>query len=81
MKLSKDKTSLVYNDFLTISGIPKEVHEYRLGTRSALEWVVDQYRIKTDKRSGIENDPNWVDDERYIVDLVGRVIGGQSPYS
>ncbi|RKU27352.1 DNA helicase [Candidatus Poribacteria bacterium] len=75
MKLSKDKTSLVYNDFLTISGIPKEVYEYRLGTRSALEWVVDQYRIKTDKRSGIVNDPNRADDERYIVDLIGRVIG------
>ena len=75
MKLSKDKTSLVYNDFLTISGIPEEVYDYRLGTRSALEWVVDQYRIKTDKRSGIVNDPNREDDERYIVDLVGRVIG------
>ena len=74
MKLSKDKTSLVYNDFLTISGIPKEVYDYRLGTRSALEWVIDQYRIKTDKRSGIVNDPNRADDERYIVDLVGRVI-------
>ncbi len=75
MKLSKDKTSLVYNDFLTISGIPKEVYDYRLGTRSALEWVVDQYRIKTDKRSGIVNDPNRANNERYIVDLVGRVIG------
>ena len=75
MKLSKDKTALVYNDFLTISGIPKEVYDYRLGTRSALEWIVDQYRIKTDKRSGIVNDPNRADDERYIVDLVGRVIG------
>ena len=75
MKLSKDKTSLFYNDFLTISGIPKEVYDYRLGTRSALEWIVDQYRIKTDKRSGIVNDPNRPDDERYIVNLVGRVIG------
>lgn len=75
MKLSKDKTSLVYNDFLTITGIPMEVYDYRLGTRSALEWVVDQYRIKTDKRSGIVNDPNRADDERYIIDLIGRVIG------
>ena len=74
MKLSKDKTQLKYNDFLTLDGIPAEVYEYRLGTRSALEWVVDQYRVKTDKRSGIVNDPNRVDQPRYIVDLVERVI-------
>ncbi len=75
MKLSKDKTQLVYNDFLTIDGIPAEVYEYRLGTRSALEWVIDQYRVKVDKRSGIVNDPNRADAPRYIVDLIGRVIG------
>ncbi len=74
MKLSKDKTSLVYNDFLTLDGIPPEVFDYRLGTRSALEWVVDQYRVKVDKRSGIVNDPNRADAPRYIVALIARVI-------
>ena len=74
MKLSKDKTSLIYNDFLTLSGIPPKVFDYRLGTRSALEWVVDQYRVKTDKRSGIVNDPNRADDPQYIVELIGKVI-------
>ena len=74
MKLSKDKTQLKYNDFLTLDGIPAEVYNYRLGTRSALEWIVDQYRVKTDKRSGIVNDPNRADEPRYIVDLIGRVI-------
>ena len=74
MKLSKDKTQLQYNDFLTLDGIPAEVYEYRLGTRSALEWVVDQYRVKTDKRSRIVNDPNRADEPRYIVDLIHRVI-------
>ena len=75
MKLSKDKTSLVYNDFLTISNIPKKIYDYRLGTRSALDWVVDQYRVKMDKRSGIVNDPNRVsDDPQYIVKLIGKVI-------
>ena len=74
MKLSKDKTSLVYNDFLTLSGIPPKVHDYRLGTRSALEWVIDQYRVKTDKRSGIVNDPNRADAPQYIVKLIGQVI-------
>ena len=73
MKLSKDKTQLVYNDFLTLDGIPAEVYDYRLGNRSALEWVVDQYRVKTDKRSGIVNDPNREAEPRYIVDLIARV--------
>ena len=74
MKLSKDKTQLVYNDFLTLDGIPAKTFDYRLGNRSALEWVIDQYRIKTDKRSGILNDPNRADDPRYIVKLIGKVI-------
>ena len=74
MQLSKDKTQLKYNDFLTISGIPSAVYDYRLGTRSALEWVIDQYRLKTDNRSGITNDPNRPDDPRYIIHLIGRVI-------
>ena len=74
MKLSKDKTQLVYNDFLTLDGIPAKTFDYRLGNRSALEWVIDQYRVKTDKRSGIVNDPNRADAPRYIVNLIGKVI-------
>ena len=74
MRLSKDKTQLKYNDFLTLEGIPAEAFDYRLGNRSALEWVVDQYRVKTDKRSGIVNDPNRETEPRYIVDLIARVI-------
>ena len=74
MKLSKDKTQLKYNDFLTLDGIPAKVYDYRLGNRSALEWVVDQYRVKVDRRSGIKNDPNREGEPRYIVDLIARVI-------
>ena len=74
MKLSKDKTQLKYNDFLMSDGIPAEVYDYKLGTRSALEWVVDQYRVKVDKRSGIVNDPNRADEPRYIVDLIASII-------
>ena len=48
--------------------------EYRLGNRSALEWIVDQYQVSTDKRSGITNDPNRADDPQYIVRLIGQVI-------
>ena len=74
MKFSKDKTQIKYNDFLTLDGIPAKAFDYRLGNRSALEWVIDQYRVKTHERSGIVNDPNRADDEEYIVRLVGKVI-------
>ena len=74
MRLSKDKQTLVYNGFLALTGIPKEVYAYRLGNRSALEWVIDQYQVSTDKRSGITNDPNRPDDPEYILRLIGQVI-------
>ena len=74
MRLSKDKTSLIYNQFLTLSGIPPETYGYRLGNRSALEWIMDQYQISTDKRSGIHNDPNRDDDVTYILRLIGQVV-------
>lgn len=74
LKLSKERTSLVYNDFLTLRGIPPAVYEYKLGNRSALEWVIDQYQVSTDKRSGIVNDPNNPADPQAIVRLIGQVI-------
>jgi predicted helicase len=74
MKLSKDKTQLVYNDFLTLTGIPPETFEYRLGNRSALDWVIDQYQVTVDRRSEIVNDPNCSDDQQYIVRLIRKVI-------
>jgi predicted helicase len=74
MKLSKDKTELRYNDFLLLRGIPATAFDYRLGNRSALEWVIDQYRVSTDPRSGIVNDPNREDDPHYILRLIGQVI-------
>lgn len=59
---------------MTLEGIPPEVFEYRLGNRSALEWVIDQYQVTTDKRSGIGNDPNREDDPEYIIRLAGCVV-------
>ena len=74
IRVSKDKKSLTVNSSLTLSGIPSEVFEYRLGSRSALEWVIDQYQVTEDNRTGIRSDPNRADDEEYIVRLVGQVI-------
>ena len=73
----KTKKAIVYNTHLTLSDIPAEANEYMLGSRSGLEWLIDRYRVRTDKDSGIVNDPNdWCrehDDPRYIIDLVKRV--------
>lgn len=74
MKLSKDRTTLRYNNFLSLAGIPAATFEYKLGNRSALDWVIDQYRVSTDARSGITNDPNRHDDPEYIVRLIGKII-------
>ncbi len=69
-----DPTNRQASQALTLRGIPPETFDYRLGNRSALDWVIDQYRVTTDKRSGIVNDPNREDDERYILRLIGQVI-------
>lgn len=71
------KKAIVYNRQVTLGDIPAQAHRYQLGSRSALEWLIDRYQVKTDKDSGIVNDPNdWCrehDDPRYIIDLVKRV--------
>ncbi|MDK8347523.1 MAG: hypothetical protein QP780_11830 [Brevibacterium sp. UMB1308B] len=72
-----DKSQIVVNDNITLTGIPDEAHEYVLGSRSALEWILDRYQVKTDKASGIVNDPNdWGlerGNPRYIVELIKKV--------
>ena len=72
-----DRSVIVYNDWITLAGIPDEAHEYVVGPRSALEWLLDRYRVTTDKDSGIVNDPNnWgleMGNPRYIIDLVKRI--------
>lgn len=74
----KDRSVLQYNDRIVLSGIPEEAFRYQLGSRSAIEWIIDRYWIKTDKASGIVNDPNdWsreVGDPRYILDLIARIV-------
>lgn len=73
-----DKTTVIYNSDITLSGIPEEAHEYMLGSRSAIDWIVERYQVKTDKASGIVNDPNdWADEQgnpRYILDLLARIV-------
>ena len=74
MRLSSNKDGVVVNEWLTLTGIPQVCFQYRLGNLSALEWVIDQYQVSEDKRSGIVSDPNREDDPEYIVRLVGRIV-------
>jgi predicted helicase len=74
MRLSADRTALQVNGALTLAGLPPAVFVYRLGNRSALEWVIDQYRVSTDARSGLRHDPFDPAHPQAIVDLVERVV-------
>lgn len=74
----KDKTGIVYNQNITLKGIPEEALEYRVNGKSALEWILDRYQVTVHKASQIRNDPNdysrEVGNPRYIIDLIKRII-------
>ncbi len=73
-----DKSVVRVTDSLRLEGIPLEAQEYKLGSRSALDWVLERYQVKKDKASGIVNDPNdWGREHGeplYIFDLVRRIV-------
>ena len=73
-----DLTTVVYNSQVKITGIPERAHDFVLGSRSGINWLLDRYRIKTHKDSGIVNDPNdWAtehDNPTYIYDLLRSVV-------
>lgn len=72
------KTALKYNEYVTITGIPEAAENYEIGGRSPLGWIIDRYHVKTDKASGIVNDPNaWLREQhnpRYVVDLIASLV-------
>lgn len=70
-----DCSAIVYNKDITIRNIPEKAYEYVVNGRSAIEWIMDQYQVKTDKKSGITDDPNdYSTDEKYIFNLLLRII-------
>ena len=70
-----DKSVIIYNSNVTITGIPLEAYQYVVNGKPALDWIMERYAVSVDKDSGIKNDPNdWSDDPRYIIDLIGRVV-------
>lgn len=56
-KLVNDLSTIIYNQDLTISNIPEKAYSYMVNGRSAIEWIMDQFQVKTDKKSGITDDP------------------------
>ncbi len=71
----KERTSLAVNDHIRISGIPAEAHLYEVNGRTPLEWFIDRYRIKQDRESGIENDPNdWFDNPKDLVAAIRQIV-------
>ncbi len=70
-----DRTVLIVNDLVRLSGIPPQAHEYRVNGRTPLEWLIDRYRIVRDRQSGIVNDPNgWFDDPRDLIPALRRIV-------
>jgi predicted helicase len=70
-----DKSTIIYNGKIALSGIPLDAYDYVVNGKPAIEWLMERYRVTVDKKSGIKNDPNdYSDDPRYIIDLVKRVV-------
>lgn len=74
-KLENDHSTIIFNTDITIRDIPEKAYEYVVNGRSAIEWIMDQYQIKTDKKSGITDNPNdFSNDPKYIFNLLLRII-------
>lgn len=74
-KLENDRSIIIFNGDITIKNIPEKAYEYVVNGRSAIEWIIDQYQVKTDKKSGITDDPNdFSSDPKYIFNLLLRII-------
>ncbi len=73
-----DKSTIIYNPKIKISNIPLEAYDYVINGKSAIEWIMDRYQVKIDKKSLIKNDPNdWAEEHnkpKYILDLLLSII-------
>ncbi|MCH8568980.1 MAG: DEAD/DEAH box helicase family protein [Balneolales bacterium] len=72
------KDTILFNSKIVVSNIPAKAYDYVVNGKSAIEWIMERYQLKTDKASGITNNPNdWakeVGNPRYILDLLLSVI-------
>ena len=76
LRADKDSGIITLDEQTTLTGVPAEAWEYRLGSRSALEWILDQYKEKKIKDPTIREQFNtyrFADHKERVVDLLGRV--------
>ncbi|MFB9859596.1 type ISP restriction/modification enzyme [Salinicoccus siamensis] len=67
--------TIIFNEDITITNIPKEAYEYVVNGKFAIKWVMEQYQVKKDSKSGIIDNPNdFSDNEEYIFNLLLRII-------
>ena len=71
----ENKTSLIVNDYVKLTGIPSEAHKYQVNGRTPIEWFIDRYKITRDSNSGIVNDPNfWFDSPEDLISSFKRIV-------
>ena len=71
----ENKTSLIVNDYVKLTGIPSEAHRYQVNGRTPIEWFIDRYRITRDSHSGIVNDPNcWFNSPEGLISSFKRIV-------
>ena len=69
-----DKSTLILNEYIRLIGIPDEAHEYMVNGRTPLDWLIDRYKITTDKKSGKVNDPNaWFEKPEDLISTIRRI--------
>ena len=78
-KSVNDKTTVLYNEFITVRDIPLDAYDYVVNGKPAIEWVMERQAVTTDKASGIVNDANlWATETMgnaaYPLELLMRVV-------
>ena len=70
-----EKTVLILNEHVQLTGIPEAAHRYVVNGRTPLAWFMDRYKIKQDRESGIINDPNgWFENPRDLITAIERIV-------
>ncbi len=73
-KMTKKGDSIIYNQNIAITKIPKKAFNYVVNGKSAIDWVIERYSITKDEDSLIENNPNHYAGGKYVFELLCRVI-------
>ena len=75
----KDKSTIIYNGRISITGIPEKAYEYQVNGFNPVKWVMERQKVHVDKESDIKTDPNDYATEsennpRYPLELIGKAV-------